>query len=48
MDLLIEAVQALGLIVATVVVIFLVPLVFMLVFSLVSGFTERVPPAEEE
>lgn len=42
MDLFFEAVRALGLIAAMVLAVFLAPLIFMIVFSLVSGFDERV------
>jgi ABC-type spermidine/putrescine transport system permease subunit II len=46
MELLLEAARALGLIVATIVVVLLAPLVFMVIFSLVTGFDDRVEPLE--
>jgi Fe2+ transport system protein B len=46
MDLLIEALKALGLIAGTVAVVILAPLVFVIVFSLVSGFNDSVPGDE--
>ena len=42
MELLVEALKALGLIVAAAVAVLLVPLVFMIVFGLATGFDERV------
>lgn len=46
MDLLIDALKAVGLIVGTLAAIFVAPLIFMIVFSLVSGFNESVPGDE--
>ncbi len=44
-DILLEALRAVGSIVAVAALIFIAPLIFMLVFSLVSGFTESQPAA---
>ncbi len=46
MELLLEAVRALGLIVAMIVAVLLAPLVFMVIFSLVTGFDDRVEQLE--
>ena len=48
MDILIEALGALGVIVGTVVAVFLIPLLFMIVFSLVAGFSDRAPRDDYE
>ena len=42
MELLLEAAQALGLIVAMLLVVLLAPLIFMFIFSLMTGFDDRV------
>lgn len=46
MGLAIEALQAVGLVVGVGVVIFVTPLLFVLLFSLVSGFPESTPDEE--
>lgn len=46
MNLLIEALKAVGLIVGTVGIVIVAPLIFMIVFSLVSGFREDAPGEE--
>jgi hypothetical protein len=46
MDLLIEAIKAVGLIIGTVGIIIVAPLIFMVIFSLVSGFREDAPGEE--
>lgn len=46
MDLLIDALKAAGLIIGTLAVVFVAPLIFMVVFSLVSGFNEGLPSDE--
>lgn len=43
MDVLFDALRAVGLILAAVIAVFVTPLIFMLVFSLVSGFDDRLP-----
>ena len=48
MDILIEAGQALLLIVLMAAGVFLVPLLFMFVFSLATGFDERVPIEDDD
>ena len=48
MDILFEALRAVGLLVAVAALIFVAPLIFMLVFSLISGFTEPRPAALDE
>ena len=42
MDLLINALKAVGLIVGTIGIVIVAPLIFMIVFSLVSGFNESI------
>jgi hypothetical protein len=46
MDLLLEALKAVGLIIATVGIVIVVPLIIMVIFSLVSGFNESAPADE--
>ena len=46
MSLLIDALKAVGLIVGTVGIVVLAPLIFMVIFSLVSGFNESAPGDE--
>ncbi|CAA9582777.1 MAG: hypothetical protein AVDCRST_MAG18-3397 [uncultured Thermomicrobiales bacterium] len=46
MDVLIEALKALGLVVATVGIVIALPLIFVIIFSLVSGFNEGAPGDE--
>jgi hypothetical protein len=46
MDLLIEALKAVGQIVFALAAILIAPLIFMVVFSLVSGFNEGLPDDE--
>lgn len=46
MDVLIDALKAVGLIIGTFVAVLVAPLIFMIVFSLVSGFNESVPGDE--
>lgn len=43
MDLLIDALKAIGLIVGTGAIVFVAPLIFVFIFSLVSGFNESAP-----
>jgi ABC-type spermidine/putrescine transport system permease subunit II len=43
MDIVGEALSALGQIVAIVVAVLIAPLIFMIVFSLVTGFDDRLP-----
>ncbi len=47
MELLLEAVGALGLLAALLVVLIAAPLVFMVIFSLVTGFDDRVDQLEQ-
>ena len=46
MNLLIEALKAVGLIVGTLGIVIVAPLIFMVIFSLVSGFNESAPADE--
>lgn len=46
MDLLIEAIKAVGLILGTVGIVIVAPLIFVVIFSLVSGFREDAPGEE--
>ena len=46
MELLLEAARALGLIVVMIVAVLLAPLVFMVIFSLVTGFDDRAERLE--
>ena len=46
MELLLEALGALGLLAALLVVLIAAPLVFMVIFSLVTGFDDRVERLE--
>jgi hypothetical protein len=46
MDVLIDALKAVGLIAGALVAVLVAPLIFMIVFSLVSGFNESVPGDE--
>ncbi|HEY8597972.1 MAG TPA: hypothetical protein VIL85_06045 [Thermomicrobiales bacterium] len=46
MNLLIDALKAVGLIVGTVGVVIVAPLIFMIIFSLVTGFSESAPGDE--
>jgi hypothetical protein len=46
MDLLIEALKAVGLIIGTLGIVIVAPLIFVVVFSLVSGFNESAPVDE--
>ena len=46
MELLLEAARALGLIVAMIAAVLLAPLVFMVIFSLVTGFDDQVERLE--
>ena len=46
MDLLIDALKAVGLIIGALAAVLIAPLIFMVVFSLVSGFNEGQPNDE--
>lgn len=46
MDILFDVIRALGTIVAAAVAVLVVPLIFMIIFSLVSGFDDRVPDGD--
>ncbi len=46
MDLLIDALKAVGMIIGTVGIVIVAPLIFMIIFSLVSGFNESAPGDE--
>ncbi len=43
MDILVEALQALAVIAGMVVAVLLIPLLFMIVFSLITGFDDHAP-----
>ncbi|HET8628124.1 MAG TPA: hypothetical protein VFL91_11920 [Thermomicrobiales bacterium] len=43
MDIVLEILRAIGVVVAVGAIILVTPLIFMVVFSLVSGFDERAP-----
>lgn len=47
MDLLVEALKAVGLIVGVVAVVIITPLIFMLVFSIASGVEYKGPHEDE-
>jgi hypothetical protein len=46
MNLLIDALKAVGLIVGVLGIVIVAPLIFMVIFSLVSGFNESAPADE--